>query len=973
MSLTLDQTIPTPCPAPKHLQGLVALPTPQIGLKIAPSRGFKSRRITRGGAAGWDPTLDIFDEVAPNGTRDVNEKQILQSEGIMAQEQTPMCYSANMRKRRTLTLASPQHQVTCARDATVDLKLPTPDQSTIQTDEARKARRRTIYIPTEDTTMLTIHPGASLREQARRPRGLRRSDIFLDLAALDEGEDTSSAIIDNPQELRDPHVQKRALGAAPRRAPLGRSQRITQVNSIVHDVAGTGGGKENLPPGWDVGSAKKNASLIRSKRVLEEAGITRPVKTCTPAQTRSTSMMLDTRPQHAKSRVSNATSMKPSPVLVQRKSPRIEIFSNASRDSTVQKNPASQTRPSSELVQLLDSKSSMTRSPAITRSPNDPPYSSLHAVPRQRLSSAPSASTQHQTAESQYPILRENIVMPALYTSDYLTSQEVALSQVINDIFVKAGHSNQASKSYLTLRKEMMCLHNTENTVQLQERLQASLRFGALSISKMALEKVSHVKDDLAQRQGYLDLWTRTYDLELLRAATEVVIGREISKTARLLESPRSSVKSYNTETVSAQRQTKVVQAFLCTFLLRNEDAPKGHDASVTKATDNNNDTSSPAWLWRRTVVRSLLLIRLLDQFAAVNANTSNALCLFQTSSPHKTSTSMLQAIGTVLIPSIGNPTRILNHINYTLGYVQQPLQEYMYRVTNPAIDFRGGLLLTRLVELLLPSLTNFKAAVINNTSPAAHSHHLTNMIHCPAPTRNHKLYNVRIALSAIQTHSRNRHSALQSILAALKPEDIVDGHREKTLTLLWTLMLECGGLDMLIARDVLAAEVLRLMGKARTEQDNDREVDIVASNCRETGYNKHDHFSTQDLLLKWAQQCLVNCHTPSIHLTNPKDIDITASLTNPNTRNTIYEAIAATYANAQSYPGPEIEKPTPTSTPAQQLLKRAGYHDSKFLALYSCLARDKDKDKGELNLLQTKETGVALLAVLARVVLFGV
>ena len=59
--------------------------------------------------------------------------------------------------------------------------------------------------------MLTIHPGASLREQARRPRGLRRSDIFLDLAALSEEEGMGSTEIASARKPKP--AQGRAIGA----------------------------------------------------------------------------------------------------------------------------------------------------------------------------------------------------------------------------------------------------------------------------------------------------------------------------------------------------------------------------------------------------------------------------------------------------------------------------------------------------------------------------------------------------------------------------------------------------------------------------------------------------------------------------------------------------------------------------------------------------------------------------------------
>lgn len=924
MSLLLDHTIPTPCPAPRHPQSLTTLRTPQFGLKIAPTRGTRPRKATRGGAAEWDPTLDIFDDIAINDAQNDTTGQTLQAQEGATPRHITKTNNANIRKRRTSTLASPRVHSPHADCVTVDLKLINATSANVdKTDEAKKARRRTIYIPSDDTTMLTIHPGASLREQARRPRGLRRSDIFLDLAALSEEEGTA------PDETASVRKQKqaqgRAIGAAPRRAPLARSQRVMQPNGIARDVVGTGGGKENLPPGWIAGSAKKGTSLMKPKQILGEASIVKHVESRVSKPVRPIHKILDTRPQHAKSRLSDATSTMSSPMSVQKQSPRTTLSSTVRPRCSTGSSPA--TRPTTRSHDLAhDVDNSLNTGTDQSATKNSKKVQAHRLAPRRDLASAFS-----QDSTEQYPILCNDVAMPALYTSEHLTSQEIALSQIINDVFIRAGHDIQETRSYIEVRKEMMCIHNTEDTVQLQQRLQASLRFGALSISKMALEKVGRIKDDLAQRQNFLDIWTKTYSLEFLQAAAEVVIGRELSKTARVTNSPHSSVYTVNVEACSTQRQTKAIQAFLRTFMLRNEDAPKCHGSPTSarssgKTTDDNNDINSPTWLWRRTVVRSLLLIRLLDRFAPSNTSTFNSACLFQKSSPYKSSASILQAISSILIPSIGDPTRTLNHLNYSVSHVQLPLQEYTYRVTNPAIDFRDGIRLVRLIEIVLP-----EQSALGNC-PTSSS--LTCTLHCPAPTRTHKLYNVRLALSVLQARSEQRqdNDSLKNTLATLKPEDIVDGHREKTLALLWRLMLDCEGLGLWIPQDVLAAEIKKL----RDVNNDDRA-------------SPSNQASTQNLLLEWARQCAIY-HFIIPRTTQTKDIvDIASLLTNPNIRGTIYKAIASTYSQSD----------------LTQLLKR----DGKFVALYSSASTSAETTLAEIDL-HTKETCIALLAVLARVLL---
>src|SRR6202012_2051186 len=98
------------------------------------------------------------------------------------------------------------------------------------------------------------------------------------------------------------------------------------------------------------------------------------------------------------------------------------------------------------------------------------------------------------------------------------------------------------------------------------------------------------------------------------------------------------------------------------------------------------NDVGSQAWAWRRTMLRSLMIILLLDKARFSKVFPS---CLFRASSPHKSSASVLQALATMLFPSLGDVTRPLGHLNYRLSHVQHSLEEYTYIVSNIATDLR--------------------------------------------------------------------------------------------------------------------------------------------------------------------------------------------------------------------------------------------------------------------------------------------
>ena len=105
------------------------------------------------------------------------------------------------------------------------------------------------------------------------------------------------------------------------------------------------------------------------------------------------------------------------------------------------------------------------------------------------------------------------------------------------------------------------------------------------------------------------------------------------------------------------------------------------------------------------------------------------------------------------------------------MDYVQNPLEEYSYIVENIAVDMRDGVRLVRLVELLL-----YPTEV--QTSKKTGAWPLSKELRFPAVSRAHKLKNVAIALEALEDVGGNDNR--------VKPEDVVDGYRERTVGLLW-------------------------------------------------------------------------------------------------------------------------------------------------------------------------------------------
>lgn len=163
------------------------------------------------------------------------------------------------------------------------------------------------------------------------------------------------------------------------------------------------------------------------------------------------------------------------------------------------------------------------------------------------------------------------------------------------------------------------------------------------------------------------------------------------------------------------------------------------------------------------TLKKFFMLVFFLDQ-AKQKKLIPHDPCLFCRNAICKESREIIIRFTRELIAGIGDITKHLRPLGYVVSHKQSYLDEYKYGVHNIAIDIRDGVRLTKVMEIILMK------------------NGLLNQLRTPAISRLQKIHNVQVAFNALK-------EANFVIEGDISAQDIADGHREKTLSLLWQLI----------------------------------------------------------------------------------------------------------------------------------------------------------------------------------------
>ncbi|KAK6443631.1 hypothetical protein LTR95_000458 [Oleoguttula sp. CCFEE 5521] len=644
----------------------------------------------------------------------------------------------------------------------------------------KEARRRTIFVPSDETTMMTIHPGARDTE--------RLEDTFQMLDVAPRASPGVEAVAtEQPKPSRRPRM---SLAVAPRRLPLQILQSKTDnlPDLLIH---GENGGKENEAPGICGSDALKTSKNQPSPGLVQKI---KPIKASLFAPTASSLARQTAIHRDAVPRARPAQGSSPANV-----SPRNRLDTGRAVPVQIKRS----VKPTLPRVSPRQSPATSSKLPH----PGEPAMS--QHKPWRTSSHYISVAEKARSLVQAFPVLPTDVGQPGLYEDSWLDHEEVALTAVINDIFNRAQPSPLCQmERTASLKEKMLEMYQAEDTIALHERLQASLTYGALS-KPSSSDVMPALAQDLGQRKRYLSLWLESYDFAALQIAAELVVGRSVARS----DSDRNPSEARHAASLDRKASRRGLVSLLETFFVTAADVNEyGH----------RSDADAQLRVRNKTIIRSLMLIHLLDRVAVAEPA---PFCLLKKRSAHKSSASLLKALANLLLPSLGDIGRVLRHLEYEVSYVQDPLDEVSYHIDNIAIDLRDGIFFTRLVEILL-----FPRATMSNESGAdtpgddmtftlsdatvllasadnkpseGQARPLSQHLKMPCLGHAQKVYNVDIALSALRTHSRTRDLVPEHISTAT----VVDGHREHTLSLLWTL-ISTFGIDQLLDRYSVEADI---------------------------------------------------------------------------------------------------------------------------------------------------------------------
>ncbi|XP_038571070.1 abnormal spindle-like microcephaly-associated protein [Micropterus salmoides] len=375
----------------------------------------------------------------------------------------------------------------------------------------------------------------------------------------------------------------------------------------------------------------------------------------------------------------------------------------------------------------------------------------------------------------------------------------------------KAPTKEEMSFSTYTARRKLNRLRRSACQLFTSEAMVKAIQRLELEVEskRLLVRKDRHLWKDIGERRKVLN-WLLSYNPLWLRIGLETIYGELIS-----LES--------NSDAVG-------LAMFILQRLLWNPDiAAEFRHARVPNLYKDGHEEA----LSRFTLKKLLLLVCFLDKAKESRLIEHNP-CLFCLDAEFKTSKDLLLAFSRDFLSGEGILPRHLSYLGLTVSHVQTPLDEFNFAVKNLAVDLKCGIRLVRVMELLIQDWS------------------LSVKLRLPAISRLQKVHNVDVALQVLKSRGvdlKDEHGS------TIDSRDIVDGHREKTLSLLWKIIFAFH-VEVILDEDQLREEIGFLK---RTLRSKRRLASLRADRGFQPSPAKnrvaYEHSSTKiTLLMDWVR-----------------------------------------------------------------------------------------------------------------------
>nr|XP_046247893.1 abnormal spindle-like microcephaly-associated protein [Scatophagus argus] len=338
----------------------------------------------------------------------------------------------------------------------------------------------------------------------------------------------------------------------------------------------------------------------------------------------------------------------------------------------------------------------------------------------------------------------------------------------------KAPTKEEVSFSTYTARRKLNRLRRSACQLFTSEAMVKAIQRLELEVEakRLLVRKDRHLWKDIGERRKVLN-WLLSYNPLWLRIGLETIYGELIS-----LESNNDALG---------------LAMFILQRLLWNPDiAAEFRHAKVPHLYKEGHEEA----LSRFTLKKLLLLVCFLDKAKESRLIEHNP-CLFCLDAEFKTSKDLLLAFSRDFLSGEGILPRHLGYLGLPVCHVQMPLDEFDFAVKNLAVDLKCGIRLVRVMELLIQDWT------------------LSAKLRLPAISRLQKIHNVDVALQVLKSRGVDLKDERGSTIDS---KDIADGHREKTLSLLWKIIFAFH-VEVILDEDQLREEIGFLKRTLRTKR----------------------------------------------------------------------------------------------------------------------------------------------------------